>query len=325
MANLLPGFLTWGVSFLNLMFAERLTHKDLLNCLGKEHVCSITINPLPDSIHSNHSASPSDGEYCFVILPASDRFQEYYRDIYAPAIRAAGLEPKRAGDLNRPGMLLKELWTFIEEAEVILADLTPVPVSKGKKELDAGVFYELGWAHALSKPVILVSGESETIPADLQTMNVIEYDQSRTKWDTKLQEELKTVIKATLENPKDSILPIVGIKKKASEAKVIEKKAKELTLKSKIFQEMEAEEEQQDQSGLAVLKQQLDELKKEIRDSKASENTSQNPVTWPADLLKKVRQMLKNGASKLDIYRELRDQGYTNTEAFEIFEAAQID
>src|SRR5690349_20368297 len=80
---------------------------------------------------------------CFAIMPFGGWFDDYYDDLYCPAIRAAGLEPKRADDLYRPSTIINDIWSYTQSAKIILADLT------GK---NPNVFYELGLAHALAKP-----------------------------------------------------------------------------------------------------------------------------------------------------------------------------
>ncbi len=79
----------------------------------------------------------------FMIMPFRGWFDKYYEDIYKPAIEDAGFDSKRADDLYRPGNIVNDIWTYTKEASVILADLT---------NKNPNVFYELGLAHAITKP-----------------------------------------------------------------------------------------------------------------------------------------------------------------------------
>jgi hypothetical protein len=99
-------------------------------------------------------------EICFTIMPFGGWLDEYYETIYCPAIEAAGLKPRRADDLFRPGTIVTDIWDYTRQAKLLLADLT------GK---NPNVFYELGLAHALKKPAILVAESMDDIPFDPQS------------------------------------------------------------------------------------------------------------------------------------------------------------
>src|SRR5207302_8589290 len=77
---------------------------------------------------------------------------------------------------------------MIQSAKVLVAELT------GK---NANVFYELGLAHALGKPVILVSETIDDVPFDLQPLRVILYDKSDPAWGVKLKDELVAFLEET--------------------------------------------------------------------------------------------------------------------------------
>jgi hypothetical protein len=94
------------------------------------------------------STTDSKKESCFTIMPFGGYFDGYYKDIFRPAIKSAGLDPNRADDLYRPSAIVNDIWSYTKNAKIILADLT------GK---NPNVFYELGLAHALAKPAILVT------------------------------------------------------------------------------------------------------------------------------------------------------------------------
>jgi hypothetical protein len=90
----------------------------------------------------------TSGNTCFTIMPFGGWFDEYYTSIYKPAIISAGLHPCRADDWYRPSAIVNDIWAYTKSAKLILADLT------GK---NPNVFYELGLAHALAKPAILIA------------------------------------------------------------------------------------------------------------------------------------------------------------------------
>jgi len=39
-------------------------------------------------------------------MPFGEPFDSYYRDIYAPGIKDAGLEPVRADEIRKPGVIM---------------------------------------------------------------------------------------------------------------------------------------------------------------------------------------------------------------------------
>jgi hypothetical protein len=133
---------------------------------------------------------------CFVLMPFGDWYDRYFKDIYIPATREAGFEPIRADGLFSTGSVMEQIWEQIRKAKVLLADLT------GK---NANVFYELGLAHADSKPVVLVTGNLEDVPFDLRHLRVVVYDQREPNWGEKLREGIAAYLKAAKAEPEKSI------------------------------------------------------------------------------------------------------------------------
>lgn len=135
---------------------------------------------------------------CFVIMPFGEWTDEYYRDIYQPAIKDAKLEAHRADDVFRPGTIIKDIWTYTKEAEVILADLS------GK---NSNVLYELGLAHAIAKPAVIVSDSLEDVPFDLRSLRVLRYNKNQPKWSEALRQDITRSLKELQESPLKSVLP----------------------------------------------------------------------------------------------------------------------
>lgn len=72
-------------------------------------------------------------------------------------------------------------------------------------ERNANVFYELGLAHALSKPVILLSQTIDDVPFDLRGIRVILYDKDDPEWGSALRGALSKALREVLDNPLDAI------------------------------------------------------------------------------------------------------------------------
>lgn len=135
---------------------------------------------------------------CFVIMPFGGRFDEYYEEVYKPAIEDAGFESSRADDLYRPGNIVNDIWNYTKEADVILADLT----SK-----NPNVFYELGLGHAITKPAVLITASMEDVPFDLRSLRVIVYNKDSHNWGELLFKDISKALKETFKNPKAAVPP----------------------------------------------------------------------------------------------------------------------
>ena len=111
---------------------------------------------------------------CFVIQPFDDgKYDKRYEDIYKPAIEAAGLEAYRVDRDASVEVPIDAIEQGIRNAAVCLADITSD---------NPNVWYELGFAFASSRPVVMVcSGERIKYPFDIQHRAIINYvaDSSR--------------------------------------------------------------------------------------------------------------------------------------------------
>jgi nucleoside 2-deoxyribosyltransferase len=94
---------------------------------------------------------------------------------------------------------MDQVWRGIRQAKVLVAELT----SK-----NPNVFYELGLAHALEKPVVLVSSNQEDVPFDLRHIRAILYDQADPFWGQKLINKIADNIKSALTNPEEAIFRV---------------------------------------------------------------------------------------------------------------------
>ena len=142
------------------------------------------------------SSKPKKSDFCFTIMPYGDWFDVYYNKIYAPAIEEAGLISKRADDLYRPSSIVHDIWQYTKESKIVLADLT------GK---NPNVLYELGLAHAIAKPVILIVEKMEDIPYDLRALRIIEYDKNAHNWGELLKDKIINAIKEVLHAPTKAV------------------------------------------------------------------------------------------------------------------------
>lgn len=149
---------------------------------------------------ARRAPSAPPGTTCFVMQPFSGPLGGYYDSIYRPAIEQAGLEPLRAdAEIFGTGKIMDQIWRGIRASAVLVAEMTTK---------NANVFYELGLAHALEKPVVLVSSNQEDVPFDLRHIRVILYDQTDPFWGQKLIDKLADNVRAALRNPEDAIFRV---------------------------------------------------------------------------------------------------------------------
>ena len=99
-------------------------------------------------------------------MPFGADFAEIYSAFIRPTLEDAGYEVFRADDLQHQHAILKDIVTGLAKADLIVADLT---------DSNANVYYELGIAHGLRRPVILLTQDIDELPFDLQPYRVIPY------------------------------------------------------------------------------------------------------------------------------------------------------
>lgn len=103
----------------------------------------------------------------FVVMQFGEPYDVLYRDVILPVADKLEFEAYRADDVYRPGVILQDIIRGIIECDVVIADITPA---------NANVFYELGYAHAMQKPTILLANRSvEKLPFDISGYRVVYY------------------------------------------------------------------------------------------------------------------------------------------------------
>ena len=188
------------------IFIESLTKAKLVENIGeKQRILDISSernSPLVDTTSDfkklSKAASISSTDTCFVMMPFAAPLGQYFSKIYEPAISKAGLRAVRADDdIFGTGKIIDQIWSGITSAKVLIAELT---------NKNPNVYYELGLAHALKKPVVLVCSNEQDLPFDLKHIRVIYYDMHDPFWGTKLIEKVAENILSAISNPTETIL-----------------------------------------------------------------------------------------------------------------------
>jgi hypothetical protein len=102
----------------------------------------------------------------FVLIPFAGEFDDVYHYGIIPALRRCGYNAERPDSLSLTSRVLTEIISHIAKADVVIADLS---------HTNPNVLYELGVAHSLGRPTILISSKSDDLPFDLRDFRVIIY------------------------------------------------------------------------------------------------------------------------------------------------------
>ena len=108
----------------------------------------------------------SHNNEAFVILPFEDEFEKLYHDKIVPLLEENNYSVKKADSLSTQRNIIEDIIDGITNADLIIADLTG---------LNANVFYELGIAHGLGIPTVLITQDVEELPFDLSAYKNVEY------------------------------------------------------------------------------------------------------------------------------------------------------
>ncbi len=130
---------------------------------------------------------------CFVIQPFDKgRFDKRYEGVFAPAIRAAGLEPYRVDRDPSVSIPIEDIEAGIESCEACLAEISMD---------NPNVWFELGYAIASQREVVLVCSEERTahFPFDVQHRSVIKYSTESPQDFEQLQTQITARLKALLQ------------------------------------------------------------------------------------------------------------------------------
>ena len=186
------------IFFENLKKAQLIEEfNDKFRILDISHTASDSTEKSPRIQKLGKSVKVDANDSCFVMMPFSDPLGKYYKSVYTPAVKKAGLIPVRADDdIFATGKIIDQVWRGITNAKVLIAELTT---------RNPNVFYELGLAHALQKPVVLVSSNEQDVPFDLQHIRVIYYDIYDPFWGEKLIEKVAENILSAIKNPEEAI------------------------------------------------------------------------------------------------------------------------
>jgi hypothetical protein len=110
---------------------------------------------------------------CFVLMPFQPNFDRLYRDHIKAVVENCGFECMRADDIYTPSNVLEDIVAHIKRSRVIIADVT------GR---NPNVFYEMGIAHTLEIPVIIITQNKDDVPFDIAQKRYFVYTDDSSGW-----------------------------------------------------------------------------------------------------------------------------------------------
>ena len=103
----------------------------------------------------------------FVLMPFRPDLKPVYDDHITNVTRRLGLTVARADDFFTAQSVMSDIWAAICATRAIVADCT------GR---NPNAFYEIGIAHVVGKPVVLITQNSDDVPFDLRHLRYIQYE-----------------------------------------------------------------------------------------------------------------------------------------------------
>lgn len=104
--------------------------------------------------------------YVFVLMPFDKKFDQIYQLGIKEPLNEKGLVCERADEAQIVGGIMEQVYNKIKKARFIVADITGG---------NSNVCYEVGYAHAIGKDVILLRQKKGKKPFDLIGYSHIEY------------------------------------------------------------------------------------------------------------------------------------------------------
>lgn len=125
----------------------------------------------------------------FIVSQFGGYYDVLYDEVIKPVCDELNYNPIRGDEVTSCTLILNDIITSIRSASVIIADITPD---------NPNVFYEVGYAHALAKPTILLceKGIRNKLPFDVSGFRTIFYDNTiggKRQIEEKLRSHLQSI------------------------------------------------------------------------------------------------------------------------------------
>jgi hypothetical protein len=103
---------------------------------------------------------------CFYLGPFNEPFNTIYKDHIVPPLKNVGFTVNRGDEIFSTDVIIEDVWKGIVSASFIVADVS------GR---NPNVMYEIGMAHTVGRPVLLMSQSVDDLPFDLRHRRCVIY------------------------------------------------------------------------------------------------------------------------------------------------------
>jgi len=157
-----------------------------LKKLAEKRDDTIEVNP-----YFGPPAAMSSALDVFVVMPFDPKLRPIYEDHILRVARSLNLVAMRVDDFFTTNHVVSDVWRAIYFARVVIADCT---------ERNPNVFYEIGVAHTIGRPVILITQNTNDVPFDLRHIRFIQYEytpRGMADFELRMGSTLKTELQIT--------------------------------------------------------------------------------------------------------------------------------
>lgn len=126
----------------------------------------------------------------FIVMQFSDDFNRLYTEVIKPICEKFGLECERADEFYTSTPIIADIVKSLNDCSIIIAEISPD---------NPNVFYEVGYAHAINKPTILLCDRKkrEKLPFDISGFRTLFYEDS-ISGKTSIEKNLENFLKSML-------------------------------------------------------------------------------------------------------------------------------
>jgi hypothetical protein len=125
---------------------------------------------------------------CFVVMQFTEEYNSLFTEVIRPTCEEYDYKVVRADEFYTSGLIIDDITRSIRECAVVIADVTPN---------NPNVFYEVGFAHGIGKPTILLSDRKrDKLPFDVSGFRTLFYDNTiggKTVVEDRLRKHLEAI------------------------------------------------------------------------------------------------------------------------------------
>ncbi len=150
-----------------------------------------------ESINLKNWRQTIEDKTAFVVMQFTSEFQSLHETVIKPVCEEFGYTGFNVGEKFTQNLLIKDIEDSIRNASLVIADISPD---------NPNVFYEVGFAHAIQKPTILLCDRkihqkraNSKLPFDVAGFRVIFYDNT-ISGKGNVEEQLRRHLQSIVEN-----------------------------------------------------------------------------------------------------------------------------